>query len=407
MQLVYVIILLVLNSGIVRYDSFFFGLIEFSYTVHILLNSVFICLLVYESETDRESNSAVKKGLLAIALYLFFRFCYDFYSVGSAYKDYAIPTMLSQVLSYVIIYVVYRMLIPDFEIFIRKLQNILFILGLLSIIFYLSNISEAKNEILWREGAEFIRYKHGFYHLSMLSLYISCIQLFVIKNKYNIAFVIMNIAVQLISISLTNYRSSMIISFGFVLTVLLMYLVMEKKYKYLLVVAIIAAVSAFISFDYDDSSGIFARIFLTESLMEDPNMIWRMLESKMALDQMDTIKDYLIGVGYIKPFYLDEYKIFFLHNGYVSIFYNYGILAVFLYGFLIYNFIRSVFRNNIFRQMQGIVTLIYLAGLLMQNFTSGIFTREESAVIGFGLFLMIFDRSSRVKGDVCQTQADQ
>jgi hypothetical protein len=397
MQLFYIISIIILNSGIIRYDFFFFGLINFSYTVHILLSSFIIFKIIANSISDSHRNVVISKTLFIILIYLLLRFCHDFYIVGSLYQDYALPTMFSQVLSFVFIYVLYKVEILRLKDFVEKMQIAFFFLGLLTLMLYFQDPSKARNLDLWSEEFGFMRFRHGFYHLSMVSLYISCIQLFVKHQEYKtkIVFTLSNIFIQLVSITLTNYRASMGIAFGFIFVVLFGYMFLKKRYGYIIIVLMMLMLTIFMISSQNNISGAFARLLTTESVMDDPNMIWRLLESKTALDQMDTIKDIIFGVGYLKPFYLDNYKIFFLHNGYISLFYNYGLIAVVLFGFLIWWFMKIIIVTIKKELLFGLCSLTYIIGLLLQNFSSGIFTRDESAILAFGIFLFIFDRLSR------------
>jgi oligosaccharide repeat unit polymerase len=132
----------------------------------------------------------------------------------------------------------------------------------------------------------------------------------------------------------------------------------------------------------------------------DSSLAYRYIELGYGFDKLDEKGNWLLGVGYNDGFLNPvatpgEQETYFLHNGYASILYDYGIvgtlawLALILY---VAVFIMKRILNNR-RNLLFIMLSLYFLGQLVVNFSSGIFNREISATFCFILAVDFLERA--------------
>ena len=118
-----------------------------------------------------------------------------------------------------------------------------------------------------------------------------------------------------------------------------------------------------------------------------------------GLDKMEEAGNWFLGVGYADGFLNplapdEEQETYFLHNGYASIFYNYGILGSLAWLTLILSVAVFVMKrlSDCRRELLFVMLSLYLLGQLVVNFTSAIFNREISATFCFILAVDLLER---------------
>jgi hypothetical protein len=132
---------------------------------------------------------------------------------------------------------------------------------------------------------------------------------------------------------------------------------------------------------------------------------YRFLEAGLGLEKLANTGNWLFGVGYadgfINPFATEEgQSTYYLHNGYVSILYNYGIIGVVAWGVLLISIILFIVRH--YRASRGdllfLILSFQLLGQLIQNFSSGIFNREPSATFAFIFAFCLLEKVATPSG---------
>ena len=112
-------------------------------------------------------------------------------------------------------------------------------------------------------------------------------------------------------------------------------------------------------------------------------------EAAYGVAAMNSPADLVFGMGYSHGFDFFGYKVFYLHNGYVTILYNFGVIGLCLFsvfGWRLFALIREVRRADPFLSNCG---LAYGFALLIQNFSSSIVNREQSGTIAMLTFALI------------------
>jgi hypothetical protein len=239
------------------------------------------------------------------------------------------------------------------------------------------------------------RFQHPAYHFAMLSFFVTMLQLleFGQYKIYHKIFILLNTIIQAYSILIANYRAAIIATAFFLLFSSLIILFSRRGRKFYTRTFLIIALFCGVIFLFSDvifAIPWFARIVDTKSILNDPNMAWRIVELLMAISRMNTWGDYILGMGYGRPFPYAGELAAFLHNGFVSIFYNFGVIGSILMlniwaNFYIY--IRRYLRPA--HTPAYYITITYFIALMIQNWSSGIFNREEAAIISFILFLLV------------------
>jgi hypothetical protein len=131
----------------------------------------------------------------------------------------------------------------------------------------------------------------------------------------------------------------------------------------------------------------------------DSSLAYRFIEMGYGLDKLAETGNWLLGVGYsdgfLNPLASDgEQETYFLHNGYASIVYNYGIVGSFAWLALILSVAVFVMKHiwDLRRELLFVMLSLYLLGQLVVNFSSGIFNREISATFCFILAVDLLER---------------
>jgi len=252
------------------------------------------------------------------------------------------------------------------------------------------------------------RFHHPAYHLAMLSFFITVLQLieFWRYTIYEKGFILLNTFVQAYSILIANYRATIMATIFFLLCSVLIVIFLRERQKFFKRAFLIAALLGGLILLFSDvilSLPWLARIIDTRSILNDPNMVYRIIELVLGVSQMTTMKDYMLGMGYGHPFLYNGALTPFLHNGFVSIYYNFGIVGVILLLNIwvsFFLFIRRYLRRT--SPMAYYIAATYFVALMIQNWSSGIFNREEPAIISFVLFLLVVVLHSRQSHDDVQ-----
>ncbi len=393
--------IIILNSGVINYSTFFLGLLPFHYSVHFALVIPLIILFSKSNIVRKGTDNTNSLGysLLVISLFLFFIFIKDLSIVGSQYNNYPLPTLFNQALCYFFIFNLTRCNIDSMLDLVYKMQIVLFVISIFTILQYIFPELFIYSESIFENitvdyTSSFTRYQHVAYHFAMLSIFLFLFyqnysHLFSVKKKL---FFYFNFIIQLVNLFTANYRSSIIAVAILIMTAFFMNFLFLKNFLQKFFAAIIVIIVILISVNFYIyqilNFPVLSRILNTNSIFNDPNILWRIVESEIALQNMNTFLSYIWGVGYINPFSYFNLQVVFLHNGFISIFYNFGIIGSILFSILIFFILKQIFQNYFYHNKYLFsIFSIYFFTLLLQNFSSGIFNREESAILAFGTFV--------------------
>jgi hypothetical protein len=133
----------------------------------------------------------------------------------------------------------------------------------------------------------------------------------------------------------------------------------------------------------------------------DTSINYRIVESITALDAVLQGKKWIVGMGYrdgiINPLAKKELSsAFYLHNGYLSIFYNYGMVGVVIWIYFIWKIIAIIFRNIKLAMKNDLFMIVslFILGLLVTNMTNGIFNRDINVIFSLLLSMVIIEKIS-------------
>jgi len=288
--------------------------------------------------------------------------------------------------------------IKDYYRIIYFVQILLAFIAILVILEYIFpnfssfNIGFIQDYRLQEKG--FSRWQHSSYPLAMVSFFLASVVLpsnyFNMKEKL---IAVLSLIPQIFSLLIANYRATILVSLLFIALSILSHFLFTKKNRIVGLITLSTILLFFIALFTSEyintifgSSDWFSRLEATQSINSDANFYWRIIEAGLAISKMNS-GDYVFGVGFSQPFYYAGYKIFCLHDGFISIFFNFGIAGSLLFVSLvaIYIFIvtKKFFKSNkyIFS-----VSMSFLLALLIQNLSIGIFYREYAFVLAIIIF---------------------
>ena len=393
-------VFLLLNCGVFDYSSLLFGLVKYRAAVNFAVGVLLLIFLrIFRIRKEiRPYDRYFRKPLLwVLALYCTV-FVYDFSRVLSDYQNTALPSLLSQILVILAVYLLLPYGVYDLQKFLLRMQVVLGLVALIVCVQYFFPGAVFPGDFTggWITAEEGVRrYTHTAYHLAMVSFFITSFQMFsrMMYRKIETAFLTFNFFLQSVSILVANYRATMILSFLFVFLSLFWFFVIGRngvrRLRGILCFALFMSLFVLIfsvQFDW------FHRVREMGPIFTDENMIYRFNEIKEGMTLLKSPSDYLFGVGYIRFFYFykDTFKTFFLHNGFVSVLFNFGIVGCLIVLNLLFRLFLGIYRKfHGTRRELFYISVGYLLVLLGQNFSSGIFTREPSALLGFGIFILV------------------
>jgi hypothetical protein len=232
----------------------------------------------------------------------------------------------------------------------------------------------------------FVRFQTTYYHFATLAI-VLLVYLLVqpqctpARRVWYIALVVLNF----VTVFINGYRANMYVLVSTILVFgALSFHRSQSKSKLWLLVATLPLM--YFVYQYTVVRGS-----ETTTIEGDNTSIeYRLLEAGLGIEKMESAGAWVFGVGYadgfINPFAPEPgQETYFLHNGYLSIVYNYGIVGSIVWLFLVYMVLRFIARN--FRQHRRddlyVIISAHLIGQLIQNVSSGIFNREPSATFCF------------------------
>jgi hypothetical protein len=392
-------LVVLINNGFINYSTLSLNIIPFTFFINIILNLLLLFYLYFKNFKFEKKNK-IKDLSLKIkifSIYLFIISIKDLINLNFRHEIAPIGILITEAILYFLFAILIIIKINNIFYFLSKLQFLLFILALLAVInYYFPNaipIVKSENYSNLIEGfkGEFYRYKHDIFYLSLISIFIT-ILLFLNNQKSNLFFTSLNVVIQLISIFIANYRATIISILLFIMLSTLYYLISNAKRKIRIYLSVIIVLILSYTLSVNGiffTDKVFVRLYKTENLVEDDTMQWRFEEAAHALSNMDNIYDYIFGVGYSKPFNFFRSKTFFLHNGYVSIFYNFGLIGAFLLILILYNvylLIKNIHKKN---KLLGAICIVFFVSILLQNFSEGVFNRGTTALLMFCIYVFI------------------
>lgn len=389
-----------LNCGVFDYSTLFLGWVKYRSFVNFAIGLLLVILFkIFRLRKEKDSyDRYFRRPLFWILLLYSGVFLYDLLHVFSEYQNTALPLLLNQILVVYIVCLLLKYRIRNFPKFLLRIQ---FVLGLVALLvclqyFFPAVFLQGKNVTGFSiEGETIRRYTHTAYHLAMVSFFILVVQLFsgMKYKKPQWGFLAFNLLLQSVSILVANYRATMILSFLFLLSSLFwFYVISGKGLKRLRGIALFSVFVIGFIFVFSYQIDWFQRVKMTSSILQDKNMVFRFDEIREGMKLLKTPAEFFFGVGYIKFFYFynDMFKTFFLHNGFASILFNFGIIGcLFFLNLIVKLFLGITKKFRKYRVRLFFISLGYLLVLMGQNFSSGVFTREPSALLGFGIFILI------------------
>jgi len=144
----------------------------------------------------------------------------------------------------------------------------------------------------------------------------------------------------------------------------------------------------------------------TSEEIGETSLVYRYVELGLGFEKLSATNAWIFGAGYadgfVNPFAqiggIDSY---YLHNGYASIVYNYGITGGVAWLALIAAIL--VFLTRHLKDIRSNTTLtfltFYLVGQLAANYSSGIFNRERNATFCFLFAFSLLERSVQFARD--------
>ena len=235
-------------------------------------------------------------------------------------------------------------------------------------------------------GEGFVRFQTTYYHCSMLAIPLLIYKLIAKgKNTYYFTLIILMLGMHFTTIIIAGYRASM---FVLIAVLGLSYLILAKQmmFKYRLFFIILAIPVIIIIYSYTTQ-----RNEQTQSASgEETSLLYRYAELGMGFDKINSEDKWIFGEGYADGFYnplalAGSEETYYLHNGYASILYNYGVIGAIAWLALILSIIYFIIINFKINNSNPFFVLIalYLLGEMVNNYSSGIFNRERNATFCF------------------------
>lgn len=130
----------------------------------------------------------------------------------------------------------------------------------------------------------------------------------------------------------------------------------------------------------------------------DSSLFYRWVETNIGLEKLMYENKLLFGIGYLdgilNPLAPIDKETYFLHNGYVSILYNYGMVGTLVWLIFLLSILKFIAKNirSIISHKLKLLISLYLIGQLFVNYTNGIFNRDISATFCFIFALVLLEK---------------
>jgi hypothetical protein len=248
-------------------------------------------------------------------------------------------------------------------------------------------------------GSNFVRLRTTFYHNSMLAFVLLVYKLVGDSPRKKRKIVIPLIAMlQFATILIAGYRASL---YMLIFTVGSSFIVLYKRF------GIAARVLFFLLLI---PVGIFMYSYISQRNEETANvngetsLLWRTIEIGFGAEKMISEGKIVFGIGYNDCFWnpLGEKgseETYYLHNGYASIVYNYGLVGAAVWLLLIGSILKFLFQEIKFFKSDPFFVFIsfFLLGQLAVNYSNGIFNRERNATFCFLFAFALLERYVQLK----------
>jgi hypothetical protein len=390
---------ILLSCNLTNYTVLSFGLLN-KYRSHYQAVFMFFLLLWLSKVTIKSENCNYSKLfnlLIYIGILLFIYYLKDLIIVNFDYKHYD-----SKLLVVAILYMFGGMLLranPNKIIKLAYYVEILFSLIALLVLF--EYLFPNFFSFLGSENLDYIetrsiqgsinRWQNSAYPYAMFAVYLVIILFFSSTLSFTKKMVLLPcLVLQVISLAISNYRATILVTLLFLFISIIIYFFSLNNTKPIHKINFIIIFISFLIFIVQYYSNTIlewsGRLIVTSSFQDDANFQWRIFELLTAFERMSP-RDYIFGMGYCHPFYFMGYMIEFLHNGYASILYNFGIVGSVLFLLMLINLIKAIYKTNYLKdKFMLLVSIAFLVCLLIQNFSVGIFNREYEFIVSFILF---------------------
>lgn len=241
----------------------------------------------------------------------------------------------------------------------------------------LASFSETSSEV----GESFVRFRTIYYHFGVLAILLAAWSLtspgFTPLGR---TFLFVSFLVNSTAVMINGYRATMYVLLGCLLfyTVYMFSRMTWKARSLALLTAIPLMLVIYLYAQQRNPE--------TESPVgEESSLVYRLVEAGIGIEKLDQDDAWLCGIGYrdgiVNPWggIQGGQETYLLHNGYVSILYNYGIVGSIAWAYLIVSVSVFVIRHYSQNKNSGLYVILglYLFGQLVVNYSSGIFNREQ------------------------------
>jgi hypothetical protein len=254
-----------------------------------------------------------------------------------------------------------------------------------------STFSEHRTEV----GETFQRFQTVYYHFAVLSLML-VVFLFTnhVKSGHGRPFLLLSFFLSSVAILVNGYRATIFVLLACLLAYFLR--IMRNLSWRVRTVTILASLPLIlIMYSYTSE-----RNAQTESVEgEESSLVFRLVEAGLGIEKLSSDDAWLFGVGY-RDGILNDWggvdggqNTYFLHNGYVSVLYNYGLAGAVAWLSLIVGVIAYIIRNLRGNKDNAlfVILALYLLGQLAVNYSSGIFNREPPVTFCFFFALALLE----------------
>jgi len=253
-------------------------------------------------------------------------------------------------------------------------------------------------EMVITVGEGFIRLQNTFYHCSVLAIMLILGLLITqrIKIFYRILLVLACLS-NFATIMLAGYRATMYV---FLATLFLSFLFSFRRISLKAKLFVFAMLIPFVVYIVNYS--LVRTLQTTSNEGVETSLVYRYVETGLGFEKLAETNNWIFGIGYsdgfINPFSDVIIKeTYYLHNGYASIIYNYGIVGgiawfIFIVAILLFlfNHYSEIKSNPIY-----IFITFYIIGQLVANYSSGIFNRERNATFCFLFAFSLLEKGIR------------
>ncbi len=245
-------------------------------------------------------------------------------------------------------------------------------------------------------GSSFVRLRSNFYIFCQLAIVIVLFRMSHLKRfSFRTACLSVLLVLNFVAVFVSGYRANMIMSALLLALYAFRAVCRGTKAHSFVVSALVVLPILFVVYAYTvqrDQDTI-------SDQGEESSLVYRVLEADMGLTKLDETGGWLFGVGYadgfLNPLATEgQQETVLLHNGYVSILYNYGIVGVIAWSALIFAVLRMVATNvrALWANTLGFLLAVFLIQQLILNFFQGVFNRGTEPLVCFILALALLER---------------